>query len=130
MYAAANSGLGSEEIVQELLRAGADPQYQSPYGDTVLMAAAIARNFDEDLAKTCGNINVQNRDGATVLMLLATRGDPEPIEEAIRAGAKTSLRDRKGRRAVDYLKANNCGRNLIRGYTEFLTTPGPRPLVR
>jgi TonB family protein len=122
MYAAAN---GSAEVVDALLRAGADPSHVSPYGDTVLMAAALSGNLDRALARLARNINLQNRDGVTALMLVASKGDAGQIKEALKAGARARTKDRHGRTALDYLKASACSQPIVRGSQQFLTSDGP-----
>lgn len=124
MYAVGN--YQRDEIVVLLLQSGVKASHQTPYGDTVLMAAALADNFDRELAKLGGNINAQNRDGVTALMLLAVKADPEQIEDALLEGANAKLRDSRGRTALDYLEKANCDENLIRGHTKFLEFSGRR----
>jgi TonB family protein len=110
MYAAGSygsSGLGP------LLEAGADGNHQSPQGDTALMAAALKGELSEELLAKGAKINIQNRSGVTVLMLLADRGLPNEIEAALKAGANSLLKDTKGRTALDYLHLANCGKTAI-----------------
>lgn len=111
MYAAASS---SSPPVQMLLQMGADPNQKSAMDDTALMASAITGAFDDDLVKAGANINAQNSAGVTALMILAAKGEPDEIRDALKARANASLKDAKGRTALDYLRLANCGRSPIR----------------
>jgi TonB family protein len=111
MYAAASS---SSPPVQLLLERGADPNHKSATGDTALMASAINGAFDDDLVKAGANINAQNSAGVTALMILAAKGEADEIRDALKAGASASLKDAKGRTALDYLRLANCGKSPIR----------------
>ncbi|MFN7921314.1 MAG: ankyrin repeat domain-containing protein [Bryobacteraceae bacterium] len=111
MYAAAS--YGNRKILEELLRRRANPEQVSPFGDTVLMAASLRGSFDPALARLGNNINAQNRDGVSALMLIASRGRYEEIEAALNAGADPNLRDKQGHTALNYLEARNCRRSLV-----------------
>jgi TonB family protein len=111
MYA---SGYSSDDSVRILLKAGADPNQRSTHGDTPLMVNALSRNWNRDLIKAGASVNAQNKDGQTVLMILATRDqDVDEIHDALQAAADPTLKDNKGRTALDYLKLTNCGKSPI-----------------
>lgn len=122
MYAAAGT-YGS--AVSPLIAAGADPDHRSHFGDTPLMAAALRGRFDEELAEAGADVNAQNRNGVSALMLLVVSADPEEIKLALKAGADPSLRDGQGRTALDYLREVDCHRNPIRGFKTFLEFAAP-----
>ena len=113
--------------VDALLQAGASAKHVSPYGDTILMAASLSGFFDQDLARLGVNINAQNRDGVSALMLLADRNRPDEIKAALKAGANAKLVDRSGHSAEAYLNATNCRRSLVRGFQPFMVITGPCP---
>jgi hypothetical protein len=52
-------------------------------------------------------------------MILAARGEADEIKSALTAGANASLRDAKGRTALDYLRLANCGKNPLGEYTTY-----------
>ena len=106
MYA---SSASSAFPVQVLLKAGADPNQSSPRGDTPLMVSALSGIWNDVLARAGARLNARNKDGQTALMILAERGDPDSIGEALKAGADATLRDAKGRTALDYLRLASCG---------------------
>jgi hypothetical protein len=110
MYASSSS---SSFPVQILLKAGADPNQCSPHGDTPLMVNALSGYWNKDLVKAGAKVNAQNKDGQTALMILATRDEVNEIHDALMAGADPSLKDNKGRTALDYLKLASCGKNPI-----------------
>lgn len=124
MYAA-TAYTNSSGVVNELLRAGANRNHRSPFGDTVLMASALDGYFDEDLARGTETLNVQNLDGVTALMLLAASGRVDEIRKALNIGANAKLKDKQGRSAVDYLDAIPCHKSLVRGYKRFMEITGP-----
>jgi hypothetical protein len=110
MYAARGT---SGSSVQALLKAGADPNQSSPHGDTPLMFSALSGFWDDDLVKAGAKINTQNKDGETALMILAARDEADEIRGALQVGADATLKDAKGRTALDYLKLASCGRSPL-----------------
>jgi ankyrin repeat protein len=90
------------DMIPLLLSAGADPKYSSPRGDTPLMAAAYDGRFEESLVRAGANVNAQNMEGVSALMILATQAEAKEIEDALRAGANSRLKDTRGRTALDY----------------------------
>jgi hypothetical protein len=46
-------------------------------------------------------------------MFLAARDEADAIRDALRAGADPSLKDAKGRTALDYLRLASCGKNPL-----------------
>jgi hypothetical protein len=114
MYAAASSHFHlAHGALDTLAKAGADLKRRSLHLDTVLMAATQAGEFPSGLAPAAGDINDQNADGVTVLMLLAEQPRPDQIKAAIKSGALLKVRDAKGRVALDYLEAANCRASLL-----------------
>ena len=111
MYAAAS---GHQEAVQMLLAAGAKPNQVSPRGDTALMAAAAEHTFDQNIVQAGADVNARNSDGVTALMILASEGEADEIESALKAGADPTLKDSKGRTALDHLQLANCGKSPLR----------------
>jgi TonB family protein len=102
------------DIVGLLLAAGASPNQSSLRGDTPLMAAAVDRRFDETLVRAGADVNAQDLEGVSTLMILASFGAADQIDAALKSGAKTSLKDAHGRTALDYLRLANCGKNPLR----------------
>jgi Ankyrin repeats (3 copies) len=110
MYAAAS---GDSKPVQLLLHAGANPNHLSIRGDTPLIASASQRAWDADLVLSGAKVNWQNREGQTALMFLAAQAEVDALRDALKAGASATLKDRKGRTAVDYLRQASCGKSPI-----------------
>ena len=119
MYATVGS---SSAPVGMLLMAGANPNQSSPHGDTALMVSAVQGTWEKNLVKAGARINAQNKDGQTALMFLAARHEVDEIRDALRAGADASMKDAKGRTALDYLKLASCGRSPI--YDPIITNSG------
>lgn len=110
MYAAAG---GQSKSVELLLKAGANPNHKSFGGDTPMMASAIMGVFDRDLLRAGGDVNARNSHGLTVLMILAAEGNPDEVKAALNAGANPSMKDSRGRSAIDYLRLANCGKSPV-----------------
>jgi hypothetical protein len=110
MYAASSYG---DSPLSEIVKAGADVNARSKRGETALMASAVTGMADEDLLKAGAEVNAVNDDGMTALMLLVQRGDPDEVEALLKAGADARMKDSKGRTALDYLNAANCGSPII-----------------
>jgi hypothetical protein len=110
MYAASSS---NSIALQLLLKAGVDPNQRSPHGDSALMASCVSGSWDDDLVKTGADVNAQNWEGQTALMLLAARDETDEIRNALKAGADATLKDVLGQTALDYLKLASCGRSPL-----------------
>ncbi|MGO9316727.1 MAG: TonB family protein [Terracidiphilus sp.] len=109
------------EAVRLLLEAHADPNRASLHGDTALMMAAYTGYLNESLIDKGAEINAQNADGVTALMLLAQHINPDDLKDAIAAGADANAKDNAGRTALDYLRAASCQKPLI---------PLPKPFAQ
>lgn len=118
MYAAASS---HSEPVQLLLAAGANPNHKSFDGETPLIASAISRWFDEDLLLAGADVNAKNSAGTTALMILAAKGEADEVSAALKAGANPSLKDVRGRTALDYARLANCGKSPIPERSSFVS---------
>ena len=110
MYAASSYG---NSPLREILKAGVDVNAHSKKGETALMASAVTGMADEDLLKAGAEVNAVNDDGMTALMLLVQHGDPNEVETLLKAGADARVKDSKGRMALDYLNAANCGSPIV-----------------
>ena len=96
------------EGIKALLKAGANVNAQDQSGDTALrIAAGWGRTATvKTLINAGANVNLQGLGGETALISAAKSHDPDPeiIIALLDAGAKTHLKDRKGRRAIDYAR--------------------------
>jgi len=110
MYAAGS--YKSSEVI-EILKAGINVNARSKRGETALMAAAATGVADEDLLQAGADVNASNDVGMTALMLLVQRGNAKEIAILLQAGADARKKDTKGRTAMDYLNAANCGRPIV-----------------
>src|SRR5262249_9646033 len=59
-------------------------------------------------------VNMQNIDGVSLLMILASFAEADEIRKALLAGADAKLKDVQGRTALDYLKLADCGQSPLR----------------
>jgi hypothetical protein len=110
MYAASSYG---DSLLSEIVKAGVDVNARSKRGETALMASAVTGRADGDLLNAGAEVNAVNDDGMTALMLLVQRGDPDEVETLLKAGADARMKDSKGRTALDYLNAANCGSPIV-----------------
>jgi TonB family protein len=110
MYAASSYG---DSPLSEIVKAGVDVNARSKRRETALMASAVTGMADEDLLNAGAEVNAVNDDGMTALMLLVQRGGPDEVETLLKAGADARMKDSKGRTALDYLNAANCGSPIV-----------------
>lgn len=110
MYAASSYG---DSLLSEIVKAGVDVNARSKRGETALMASAVTGMANEDLLNAGAEVNAVNDDGMTALMLLVQHGDPGELETLLKAGADARIKDAKGRTALDYLNAANCGSPIV-----------------
>lgn len=103
---------GSESLLALFLAKGANARHVSLNGDTMLMFYSKYGIFCKALA--AGDVNAQNHDGVSVLMILASLPKEGQLAAAIKAGARIDLRDKQGRAAIDYLEAARCGNPLLK----------------
>ena len=84
---------GHDQVVQELIRAGADVNGKSYYKQTALHLASCRGHSSviKTLAEAGANLNVQDEWGMTPLMRAAERGLANVVVELIRAGADVSV---------------------------------------
>lgn len=118
----------NQSIVEELLSHSGegkklDINAMNNYNRTALFDAFMYSNHAmiELLIKHGANINIQNKDGRTILMMLlsSTKPNMEMIKLAIGLGSKLDVKDKKGMTALDYAKkqlerANNSQQNAMK----------------
>ena len=70
------------EIAKELIRHGADPNYQDDLGDSALLYAGLHRSIEciELLLKSGAKVNVKDREGRTVLYYAQREGHQDVVE--------------------------------------------------
>jgi Ankyrin repeats (3 copies)/Ankyrin repeat len=105
---------GDHEMVNLLLRAGANPNTQNDQGRTALMYAANLGNLlgtartsivIELLAAGANPNAVSTDEGATALMFAAKRGNPEVVKILLEHGANPMTVNLKGSSALSIAKA-------------------------
>ena len=107
MYAAYSS---SDFVLDRLLTAGANPKARSAGRQTVLMAVISGykqtRHKIEQLVSAGADINAADIEGRTALMFAVQRfWLPDLTAWLLDAGARTRIKDAKGKSAFDYLEA-------------------------
>jgi ankyrin repeat protein len=90
---------GNDELLDFLLRKGADPNLQCRSGVTPLMAAQTVGALNA-LLKAGANPNVQDNEGETLLMKI--RRHQEFIEPLLKAGADPTIKDNEGQTVMHH----------------------------
>ncbi|HEY1302257.1 MAG TPA: ankyrin repeat domain-containing protein [Vicinamibacterales bacterium] len=87
--------LDRADLVQILLRSGAQPNAKTRYGIAPLALAAVNGStvVVDALLKAGADPNTSDPDGETVLMLAARTGNPEPVQLLIAHGAEVNARE-------------------------------------
>jgi ankyrin repeat protein len=95
---------GRFELVDLLLRRGANAQVRLEDGSTTLYQAAQSgdRRIVEELLAAGAKVNETTREGRTALIRFAWMGQPELVKLTLGAGADASLRDKNGDTALDF----------------------------
>ena len=96
------STLGYAQIVQELLKAGADPNARNSYGENSLFLASRRGHFEvvQELLKAGADVNLQNEDGENALIRASEHGHLEIVQELLKAGADVNLQNEDGENAL------------------------------
>ena len=92
------------EIVEILLRHGADINAQDAAGNTALMGVCFKgyKDIAKKLIDAGADINVRNSNGAPALTFAATFGHLQIAEWLLQKGADLSLRDSRGKSPLDH----------------------------
>ena len=97
------------EIVELLIKAGAEINARDGSGDTALKKALYAMHPNpqiiEMLIDAGADVNIVDEDGMTILIEAARRSTPEIVRLLLEAGADVNV-PRKGMKAVNYARAN------------------------
>ena len=88
---------GHLEVVDTLLKAGADPNATDEKGETALFYASTAEVVNL-LVKVGANVNAKNNNGRTVLMESST--NPSLLQVLLDAGADVNAADNSGKTAL------------------------------
>jgi ankyrin repeat protein len=63
----------------------------------------------ERVLKAKPDVNGQDKDGVTALMVAADLGNTDTLMALLRAGADVTLKEKKGLTALDIAKESECG---------------------
>lgn len=99
---------GHQNILELLIRLGADVNAKTEYGETALMYGAKngKRDTVELLIKSGANINAKDDDGETALIYaIKSSSDIDTIDLLIKSGADVNAQDKDGRSASYWAKS-------------------------
>lgn len=95
---------GRLDIVDELIKAGADINASDNSGNTILhlvcMESKTNKEIVEKLINGGADINAKNNDGMTPLMFACASGDPVLVDVLIAAGADVNAKNMNGATAL------------------------------
>jgi len=98
-----------EEIVSQLLRAGAEVDFQETgkgqfKGTTALMKASLFGQaiIVKLLTEAKASVNIRDAKGWTAVFYAVDADSPETVAALIKAGADTKLKDKRGKTALEF----------------------------
>ncbi|KAI1762823.1 hypothetical protein GGR53DRAFT_400231 [Hypoxylon sp. FL1150] len=99
-----------EEIVESLLREGADVETKAPDGSTALSHAVSMQQggMVRQLLKRGANVNVKNKHGQTPLIEAATCGHEDIVWQLLHSGARLEVRNLYGWTSLWHAIYNGC----------------------
>jgi rhodanese-related sulfurtransferase len=101
---------GRADLVDELVRMGADVRLRNAQGNSALWMACVSNNASvvRHLVEAGIGVDSRNDTGATALMFAASTGRAHLVKGLLQAGANPSLRNQEDRRAVDLASTWEC----------------------
>ena len=105
---------GHKEIVQYLIKAGANVNLSDHNGETALMDAASQghKEIVQDLIKAGANVNLSNNNGTTALRAAVLKGHKEIVQDLIKAGSKVDLLGKNGVTAL-MVAVSQCHKEIV-----------------
>ena len=93
-----------KEIVEILIKHGADVNYRNAKGDTALFIAIQFgfKEVTETLIQNNADVNIPNNQGTTAVAYAAKLGDEAIVQYLIESGANINIQDKAGRNALYY----------------------------
>ena len=96
--------MGFIDQMQSALKQGYSIDYQDRWGNTPLMIAVLNRQHEavEYLCANGADVNMQNNDGATALIMAAFYNLPDEASVLLKYNPDREIKDKFGKRAIDY----------------------------
>ena len=100
LYRAAE--VGDSKLIEQLIEAGANLDFQDEDGDTALRRASYYGHLEivEKLLDAGADVNAKNIGGATSLQEASVMGRLEIVEKLLDAGADVNVQDEEGQTAL------------------------------
>lgn len=119
------------DVVENLLRRGADPNQTDFEGRTPLMLAAQLGNLDmiNALLRARANVNAQDSSGNSALIFATTQGNSALMRTLLEHGADPFMPDNRGMIPLNYALLNNYS-NIISLLINIKDYSGKTLLIR
>ena len=119
---------GKKEIVEVLLKAGAQADPPATEGGTPLMWAVASSETDivRMLLSAGANVNARMPNGYTALMSAAGKSEPEIAQILIAAGAEVNAKNNFGETALSIAAKSGVGKEQIEALVSILKKAGAK----
>ncbi len=117
------SGDGNRQMFENMLQAGSDINLTDAEGNTLLHLSETRKDIGisiEDILIHGADINAQNNQGQTPLMLACRYDKNADFITLLEHGADISLKDKSGKTALDYAAKHFCFYNHTRLYMQSI----------
>lgn len=114
---------GNRQMFENMLQAGSDINLTDAEGNTLLHLSETRRDIGlsiEDALTYGANINAQNHQGQTPLMLACRHDKNADFITLLEHGADVNIKDKSGKTALDYAKERFCYYNHTRLYMQSI----------
>ena len=104
------------DAINELLKAGADPNIADDKGATCIHHAVFdgcSKDVLEIIVNHGGDVNVTNKNNRTTLILACKKGNNDAINVLFNAGADPNIIDANGATCIHYAVVEGCSKDVL-----------------